>query len=88
MIEKFIFFSQRRKKSQKSGCWSNASTNIIRDLRELSSFLGANSLTGPGSGNVPAPDPLLSPFLCTVTVPKDSQKDLSSCNAATSDAER
>ncbi|KAI3454422.1 hypothetical protein Pfo_011085 [Paulownia fortunei] len=80
---------KRRKKSQKSGFWSNVSTNIVKDLRELSSFLGANSLTGPGSGNEPAPDPLLSPFLCNVplTLPKDSQKDISSCVAASSDAE-
>ncbi|KAL0441073.1 UNVERIFIED_CONTAM: protein dehydration-induced [Sesamum radiatum] len=80
---------KRRKKSQKSGFWSNVSTNIVKDLRELSSFLGANSLSGPPSGNEPAPDPLLSPFLCTVplTVSKDLQKDTSSCITATSDAE-
>ncbi|KAH6809418.1 hypothetical protein C2S51_027201 [Perilla frutescens var. frutescens] len=77
---------KRRKKSQKSGFWSNASSNIIKDLRELSSFLGAN---GSGSGNEAAPDPLVAPFLRTLplAVPKDSQKDVSSCVAATTDAE-
>lgn len=80
---------KRRRKSQKSGFWSNASSNIIKDLRELSSFLGSNSVNGPGSGSEPAPDPLVLPFLSTgpLAVPKDSQNDVSSCVAGTSDAE-
>lgn len=71
-----MFLSQRRKKSQKSGFWSNASSNIIKDLRELSSFLGSNSQNGAGSVNEPSLDPL-STFLGNVptTVPKDSKKD-------------
>ncbi|PIN26368.1 hypothetical protein CDL12_00880 [Handroanthus impetiginosus] len=85
----FDLKNARRRKSQKSGFWNNISTNIVKDLRELSSFLGTNSISGPGSVNEPAPDPLLSPFLCNVplTVPKDTQKDVSSYDAATSDAE-
>ncbi|GFQ05685.1 protein dehydration-induced 19 homolog 5, partial [Phtheirospermum japonicum] len=81
---------KRRKESQKSGFWNNVSSNMVKDFKELSSFLGANSLTGQGSGNGPAPDPLLSPFLCTVpvTVPNDSQDDLSSGVVATSDEHR
>ncbi|KAL3835249.1 hypothetical protein ACJIZ3_009985 [Penstemon smallii] len=84
--EQHIHSIKRRKQSQKSGFWSNVSTNIVKDFRELSSFLATNSLS---SGNEAAPDPLLSPFLCTtvpITVPKDVQKDISPCVAATSDA--
>ncbi|KAL8473084.1 hypothetical protein ACS0TY_030063 [Phlomoides rotata] len=64
-----------RKQSQKPGIWSNISTT--KDFMELSSFLCA-------------PDPLLSPFLCTTpfTVGKDGQKDQNSCAAATRDAGR
>ncbi|KAL7138893.1 hypothetical protein ABFS83_09G013600 [Erythranthe nasuta] len=80
---------KRRKKSQKSGFWSNVPTNFVKDLRELSSFLGNNSITGPGNLNESGHDPLLSPFLCTVpaTAPKDSRKEISSSFAATRDAE-
>ncbi|KAI3464139.1 hypothetical protein Pfo_020802 [Paulownia fortunei] len=75
---------KRRKKSKKSDFWSNISTNIAKDLRELSSVLGTNSLTCPSSGSEPAPDLVLSPFLCTVppAVPKDGQKDIYPCVAA------
>lgn len=71
---------KRRKKSQKSGFWSNVSPNILKDLRELSSFLGTSSAI---SSSEPAHDPLLSPFLCNVPLSafKGSQKDI----AATSD---
>ncbi|KAL8465596.1 hypothetical protein ACS0TY_034907 [Phlomoides rotata] len=66
---------KRRKQSQKPGIWSHISTT--KDFREPSSFLCA-------------PDPLLSPFLCTapLTVGKDGQKDQNSCAAATRDAGR
>ncbi|KAL1533005.1 hypothetical protein AAHA92_32952 [Salvia divinorum] len=79
---------QSRKKSQKSGFWSNASSNIIRELRELSSFLGSNSPNNSGnSGKEPCHDPL-APFLCTVPLTvKDIQKE-QPCVAATSDEER
>ncbi|KAG8378774.1 hypothetical protein BUALT_Bualt07G0020000 [Buddleja alternifolia] len=80
---------KRRKNSQKSGFWSNLSTNMLKDFRELSSLLGANSVTGACSGNEPVHDPLLSPFLCPapMTVLKDRQKDLSQFVAASSVAE-
>lgn len=70
----------RRKKSQKYGFWSNVSPNIVKDLRELSSFIGISSAI---SSSEPAHDPLLSPFLCNVPLSafKGSQKDI----AATSD---
>lgn len=78
---------KRRKKSQKSGFWSNVSPNIVKDLRELSSFLGTSSAT---SSSEPAHDPLLSPFLCNVplSVFKGSHKDTSTCIAATRDTIR
>ncbi|XP_073128270.1 protein DEHYDRATION-INDUCED 19 homolog 5-like [Henckelia pumila] len=76
---------KRRKKSLKSGFWSNVSPNVVKDLRELSSFLGTSSAT---SLSEPAHDPLLSPFLYNVplSVFKGSKKDAPSCIAATSDA--
>ncbi|KAK6148295.1 hypothetical protein DH2020_019207 [Rehmannia glutinosa] len=72
---------KRRKKSQKSGFWSNAPTSIVKDLRELSSFFGTKE---------PSHDPLLSPFICNVplTVRNDSEKDTSSCVVASRDEER
>ncbi|KAL3642312.1 hypothetical protein CASFOL_013127 [Castilleja foliolosa] len=78
---------KRRKESHKSGFWNNVSSNMVKDFKEISSFLGANSLTGRGNGNEPAPDPLLSPFLCNVpvTVLNDSRDDLSSGIVAISD---
>ncbi|CAA2973607.1 Hypothetical predicted protein [Olea europaea subsp. europaea] len=76
---------KRRKKTQKSGFWSNISTNIVMDIRELSSY----SMSGQINGSEPAPDPLLSPFLYSVLLSdsKDSQKDVTSYIAATSDVE-
>ncbi|XP_075494175.1 protein DEHYDRATION-INDUCED 19 homolog 5-like isoform X3 [Primulina tabacum] len=71
---------KQRRKSQKSGFWSNVSPNILKDLRELSSFLGTSSAT---SSSEPAQDQLLPPFLCKAF--KCSQKGKSSCIAATSD---
>ncbi|KAL1533034.1 hypothetical protein AAHA92_32977 [Salvia divinorum] len=72
----------------RSGFWSNASSNIIRELRELSSFLGSNSPNNSGnSGNEPCHDPL-APFLCIVPITvKDIQKE-QPCVASTSDEER
>ncbi|XP_073146571.1 protein DEHYDRATION-INDUCED 19 homolog 5-like isoform X3 [Henckelia pumila] len=81
----FDLKNARRKKSLKSGFWSNVSPNVVKDLRELSSFLGTSSAT---SLSEPAHDPLLSPFLYNVplSVFKGSQKGAPSCIAATSDA--
>ncbi|KAL6559361.1 hypothetical protein OROGR_004478 [Orobanche gracilis] len=72
-----------RKKSQKSGFWSNIPTNAVKDFREESWFVGSNSFARPDSGNDPAPDLLLSPFLCNV--PKDSEENVSSCDVAARD---
>ncbi|KAL2515621.1 Protein DEHYDRATION-INDUCED 19-like protein 3 [Forsythia ovata] len=81
---------KRRKKSQKSAFWSNVSTNIIKDIQEISSYLGTNSMSGQNSGNEPAPDPLLSPFLCNAPLsdPKHSRKDVNSYTAPKNDVER
>ncbi|CAA0820938.1 Protein DEHYDRATION-INDUCED 19 homolog 7 [Striga hermonthica] len=71
---------KRRKKCQKAG-------NIVKDLRDLSSFLSANnSLTSRSIGNEPAHDTLLSDFLRNM--PMDSpREDISSRVFATSDEE-
>ncbi|XP_073128335.1 protein DEHYDRATION-INDUCED 19 homolog 6-like isoform X2 [Henckelia pumila] len=74
---------KRRRTTEKSGLWSDISTNIVKDLRELSSRFGTSSLSGSSE---PAHDPLLSPFLCTIPLPvdaKDTHKGaISSCVAA------
>lgn len=74
---------KRRRKSQKSGFWSNSSSMLGKDLRELSSFLGSSSMSGRGNVHDSAPDPLLSPFLCNVTLsdPKGSPDDDCSSSA-------
>ncbi|CAL5375024.1 unnamed protein product [Camellia sinensis] len=74
---------KRRRKSQKSGFWSNSSSMFGKDLRELSSFLGSSSMSGRGNVHDSAPDPLLSPFLCNVTLsdPKGNQDDDCSSSA-------
>lgn len=75
---------KRRRKSHKSGFWSNSPAMIGKDFRELSSFFGSSSTSR--RGNVPdsAPDPLLSPFLCNVPLsdPKGNQEDECSGDAA------
>ncbi|KAL7222769.1 hypothetical protein ACSBR1_024464 [Camellia fascicularis] len=74
---------KRRRKSQKSGFWSNSSSMLGKDLRELSSFLGSSSMSGRGNVHDSAPDPLLSPFLCNVTLsdPKGNPDDDCSSSA-------
>ena len=62
---------QRRRKSQKSGAWTNS------PLRELSSFLGSR-----GNSYESAPDPLLSPFLCSISVSDGNQQDKCSSDNA------
>ncbi|XP_073128334.1 protein DEHYDRATION-INDUCED 19 homolog 5-like isoform X1 [Henckelia pumila] len=80
---------KRRRTTEKSGLWSDISTNIVKDLRELSSRFGTSSLSGSSE---PAHDPLLSPFLCTIPLPvdaKDTHKGaISSCVAAAGDTLR
>ncbi|XP_042498612.1 protein DEHYDRATION-INDUCED 19 homolog 5-like [Macadamia integrifolia] len=75
---------KRRRKSQRSGVWNNSSVMLGKELRELSSFLGAASTNGRGSATDYVPDPLLSPFLCSIVIPdtngdqdKHSKNDLS-----------
>lgn len=84
---------KRRRKSQKSGMWSNNSAPVGKDFRELTSFLGSNSLSSRSDGHEPAPDPLLSPFLCSrpFSDPEDIKKDVSSSyadSAANADGNR
>lgn len=68
---------KRRRKSQKSGFWSN----IPGIPRELSSFIGSNSVHSRGDMHEAAPDSLLSPFLCNspLSDPKFDQNDQLSC---------
>ncbi|KAH7866370.1 hypothetical protein Vadar_019460 [Vaccinium darrowii] len=75
---------KRRKKTQKSGYWSNSSMMLGKDLRELSSFLGSNSMNGRESVHGSAPDPLLSPFICNIPLsdPKGNQEDERSSTTA------
>lgn len=84
---------KRRRKSQKSGMWSNNSAPVGKDFRELTSFLGSNSLSSRSDGHEPAPDPLLSPFLCSrpFSDPEGIKKDVSSSyadSAANADGNR
>ncbi|XP_042502961.1 protein DEHYDRATION-INDUCED 19 homolog 5-like isoform X2 [Macadamia integrifolia] len=60
---------KRRRKSQRSGVWTSSSSMLGKELRELSSFLGAASKNGRGSAIDSTPDPLLSPFLCSIVLP-------------------
>ncbi|XP_043707411.1 protein DEHYDRATION-INDUCED 19 homolog 6-like [Telopea speciosissima] len=65
---------KRRRKSQRSGLWTNSSAMFGKELRELNSFLGATSTNGRGSATDSVPDPLLSPFLCSIVIP-DTKAD-------------
>uniref|UniRef100_A0A5B6ZIX7 Uncharacterized protein n=1 Tax=Davidia involucrata TaxID=16924 RepID=A0A5B6ZIX7_DAVIN len=71
---------KRRRKSQKSNFWSNTSAMLGKDLRELSSFLGSNSMNGRGNVHESAPDPLLSPFL--FNIPRGNKQDECSSDTA------
>ncbi|KAA8542213.1 hypothetical protein F0562_023625 [Nyssa sinensis] len=74
---------KQRRKSQKSGFWTNNSAMLGKDLRELSSL---HSMNGRGNASVheSAPDPLLSPFLSNIHLsdPRGNQQDESSSDAA------
>ncbi|KAI5665131.1 hypothetical protein M9H77_24454 [Catharanthus roseus] len=80
---------KRRRKSQKSGLWSNASAMMGKDFRDLTSFLGTNSLGARHSTQEPTPDPFLSPFLCTghISERKDDKLDESSSTFPTTATE-
>ncbi|KAL3512714.1 hypothetical protein ACH5RR_025431 [Cinchona calisaya] len=60
-------FGEAERKSKKSGMWTNASATVGKDLQELTSFLGSNSLNCQSERHKPVPDPLLSPSLCSTT---------------------
>uniref|UniRef100_A0A5B6ZKB3 Drought induced 19 protein type zinc-binding domain-containing protein n=1 Tax=Davidia involucrata TaxID=16924 RepID=A0A5B6ZKB3_DAVIN len=68
-----------RKKSQKSGLWTNSSAMLGKDLRQQS-----NSMNGRGNVHETAPDPLLSPFLFNIPLsdPKSNEQDECSSDAA------
>ncbi|CAK9137541.1 unnamed protein product [Ilex paraguariensis] len=72
---------KRRRKCQKSGYWNSSVAMIGKDL---SAFLGSNSVSGRSNVHEPSPDPLLSPFLCNVSLsdPKDNQQDEAFCSVA------
>ena len=78
-ILNLMLITQRRRKSHKSGPWSNASAMIGKDFRDLAPFLGSNSLSSRHNTHEPAPDPLLSPFLfaASISEPKDTKFDVS-----------
>ncbi|KAK9278540.1 hypothetical protein L1049_028109 [Liquidambar formosana] len=73
---------KRRRKSHKSGFWTNSSTSLGKELRELSSFLGSTSRNSRGNTHESAPDPLLSPFLCSIPLldPEGNLQDKCSRN--------
>ncbi|KAL3512716.1 hypothetical protein ACH5RR_025433 [Cinchona calisaya] len=66
MLMRYLQIATEEKLST-SGMWSNASATVGKDLRELTSYLGSNSLNCRSDRHGPAPDPLLSPFLCSTT---------------------
>ncbi|XAR67970.1 hypothetical protein NMG60_11002932 [Bertholletia excelsa] len=76
---------KRRRKSQKSGYWSNSSSMLGNNLRELRSFLGSTLKNERTDMHDYVPDPLLSPFLCPLSV-SDSKGclDIDSSKDATS----
>ena len=87
----FLCDLQRRRRSQVSGY--NGSRMPVKDLGELSSFIGTNWESGSRITNASALDPLLSPFLSNITTPNDpkSNQDIEfSCSTAStaSDLER
>ncbi|XP_077228847.1 protein DEHYDRATION-INDUCED 19 homolog 5-like isoform X1 [Tasmannia lanceolata] len=63
---------KRRRKSQRTGPWTNSTAMLSKELRGLSSFLGVASTNGRGNKPESAPDPLLSPFLCGLALPDAS----------------
>lgn len=73
----------KRRKTQKAGLWTNSSTILSKELRELSSYIGPTSCRGKDS----APDPLLSPFICSVPSAKHEGKreDVCCSNIASAD---
>eukprot|EP00262_Sarcandra_glabra_P008526 TRINITY_DN2205_c0_g1_i3.p1 TRINITY_DN2205_c0_g1~~TRINITY_DN2205_c0_g1_i3.p1 ORF type:complete len:218 (-),score=29.48 TRINITY_DN2205_c0_g1_i3:276-929(-) len=60
---------KQRRKSQRTGIWTNSSGMFGKQMRELSSFHITASANGRGNAPDTAPDPLLSPFLCGLLLP-------------------
>ncbi|CAI9112762.1 OLC1v1013253C2 [Oldenlandia corymbosa var. corymbosa] len=71
---------KRKRKTQRSGMWTNVSSTVSKDFRELTSLIGSNTLNYKSDKQEPASDPLLSPFLCSspFSNSKDSKQDVSS----------
>lgn len=63
-----------------------------KDMREVNSYLGPYPMNGRGHMHENAPDPLLSPFLCSIPLsdPKSNRVAEITCDAAsiTSEAMR
>ncbi|KAK1313152.1 hypothetical protein QJS10_CPA06g01198 [Acorus calamus] len=59
----------KRRKSQRIGLNINGSAPLGKELQELSSFIGIVTSNHKGNAFDSAPDPLLSPFLCSLTLP-------------------
>ncbi|KAL5998250.1 hypothetical protein ACLOJK_009188 [Asimina triloba] len=75
---------KRRRKSQRTGFWSNSSASMLaKDLCELSSFLGVASSNGRSDSPDSAFDPHFLPHLNSIDPPdaKDSQDASSGINA-------
>ncbi|WOH10580.1 hypothetical protein DCAR_0730049 [Daucus carota subsp. sativus] len=65
---------ERRRKSQKSGSWSNNSMGPSKNMREMNSYYSQQQMNGRGHMHESVPDPLLSPFLCTIPLPDQETK--------------
>lgn len=94
MCKDYYFCLQRRRKSQKSGSWSNNSMVPTKNMREMNSYNCLQPMNGRDNMHENAPDPLLSPFLCSIPLPDRETKvevDANiSCNSnsTTSEASR
>ncbi|XP_059304023.1 protein DEHYDRATION-INDUCED 19 homolog 5-like isoform X2 [Lycium ferocissimum] len=67
-----------RRKYPKSGFWNNATAISGKDPHEINSLFCTNLMVGRYNVQEPAPDPLLLPFLCSMTPdPKDDIQDKS-----------
>ncbi|XAR50245.1 hypothetical protein NMG60_11004517 [Bertholletia excelsa] len=71
---------KKRRKCQKPGIWNNNFAMLGRDFPGLSSSLGSNSMPGTSHMYDPAPDPLLSPFLCSVPLSETKSNQEEECS--------
>ncbi|KAF1002966.1 protein DEHYDRATION-INDUCED 19 homolog 6-like [Apium graveolens] len=66
---------ERRKKSQKSGSWSNNSMVPSKNMREMNSYNCLQPMmNGKDNMQENVPDPLLSPFICSIPLPSTETK--------------